>query len=116
MEAQASALLDLNVLIKKNREDLKPLKDVLIERMVASGKRKISAGNDISIALVEKRVKKNVSAKMLYSLIEKHYGKEAVKVIKDDAEKAKGTAVVKYSLKFVECAEEPAAATNDAEE
>lgn len=115
METQASALLDLNTLIKKNREELKPLKDVLIQKMIASGKRKISAGNDTSIALAEKKVKKNVSAKQIYLLIEKHGGKELLKTIKQDAENGRGVAVVKYSLKFIESVKEPAT-TNETEQ
>jgi len=102
MEAKASAIFNFNVSMKQTREELKPLKDTLIEQMLSTGKRKIPAAGDHSIMLVEKKSKKAVSVKAIMVLVEKHGGEEVLKSVKEDAEKLKGQPVLKYSLKFVE--------------
>lgn len=102
MESKASKIFNFNVSMKQAREEVKPLKDTLIENMLSTGKRKIPAGADHSIILVEKKTKKTVSVKSVMLLVEKHGGADLLKQIKDDAEKLKGNPIVKYSLKFVE--------------
>lgn len=102
MESTASTVYNIDCSLKRSREELKPIKDQLIEQMINTNRNSIPAGNNMVIKLVEKKTRKVVSAKTLLSIVLKELGEEALKTVKAAAEAGKGQPVIKYSLRITE--------------
>lgn len=101
MDPKASSIVELSNDLKKHREDIKPLKEQLIEQMKTSGQSIIPVGN-ACIKLVEKKTRKNVGMKAIYGIIKQKLGEQAESDVRQECEKVRGQAVIKHSLKICE--------------
>jgi hypothetical protein len=102
MDTLAKDLFSINVDIKQNREKMKPMNDQIIERMLSTNTKTIDVQDGKRLHLLEKKVKKTVGVKMLYSAIDKKFGADALKEIKMEVCKGLGEPKSKYSIKFVD--------------
>jgi hypothetical protein len=101
MDTKASSIVDLSNDLKKNRDVMKPLKEDLIQQMKSSGQTEIPVGN-ACIKLVEKKTRKNVGIKAIYSIIKQKLGDEAQSEVRKECDKVRGEPVIKHSLKICE--------------
>lgn len=102
MDTMAKELFSMNSDIKQTREKIKPISDQIIERMLSTNTKIIDVQDGKKLQLTEKKVKKAIGVKMLYAIIDKKYGAEALKEIKMEACKGLGEPKLKHSIKFVE--------------
>lgn len=102
MEDKAQAMLGLDENLKRSREEMKPLRDELIEAMQATGTRTLPIGGGKVLKLVEKSSRKAVGSRMIYNMIEQKLSKDAAVQVKAACELARGDAKVKTSLKIAD--------------
>lgn len=87
---------------------MKPLREQLIEDMKTSGKNVIPVGNSC-IKLVEKKSRKTVGMKQMFTIIKEKLGTDAESVVRVACEQQRGDAVIKHSLKICDNDESPPA-------
>ena len=90
MEQQACSIYSLNLDLKKNREQLQPLRESLITSMRAQGKTSVSAGEGFVLKLLEKKTRKAVGSRLIYSVITEVLGVESAELIKKECELKRG--------------------------
>lgn len=101
MNRSASVLVDLNTDLKKNRDEMKPLKEQLLNDMQQQNLKQISVGQ-YCVKLVERRARKPVSTKTVLGIIQTELGDEAASTVRAACELARGEPSVKHSLKICE--------------
>lgn len=111
MNSKATSIVDLSTDLKKNRDEMKPLKEQLIEDMKTNGQTSIAVGSSC-IKLVEKKTRKAVGTKAMYNIIKQKLGDKAETDVRAACEKARGEPVIKHTLKI--CEAETAASASPA--
>ena len=100
MQARASGMLEMDLSLKRVRDELKPLREQLLSEMLANDTQILPIADGVNLRLVQKKARKAVTVKAVYAAIGKKFGATASEDIKAEMEAARGEPKAKFSLKF----------------
>jgi hypothetical protein len=102
MESRANSLCGLNVNAKQSREQMKTLREQLIEDMKSIGRTSITTENNMTVKLIEKKSRKAIGAKAMFTVIQSQLGEEAAGKVRAACELARGQPKITHTLKISE--------------
>ena len=101
MEQHAANMVQIDAKIKRHREEITPLKDMLLESMVGTGRDEIYAGEDgVVIRRYKKKVRKNLGIRKIIALAKEALGEEHASKLAGVIEAARGLPVEKEAIKI----------------
>lgn len=106
MDDRANSLCGLTMESKQSREQMKPLREKLIEDMKSIGRTTIPTSNNMVVKLVEKKTRKTIGTKAMLTIISKELGEDSAGKIRAACELARGSPQIKHTLKIVEASDD----------